>query len=46
METGRNQFLDAYGRWMKTHSEEDKETVNGLGRELKKIDPKFKFEGI
>ena len=45
-ENGRNQFLDAYGRWMKTNSEEDKETVNSLGRELTKVDPKFKFEGI
>lgn len=43
---GRNQFLDAYGDWMRTGAEYYRQRVNALGQALVAIDSKFRFEGI
>lgn len=43
---GRNQFLDAYGDWMRTGAEYYRERVNVLGQALVALDDKFKFDGI
>lgn len=43
---GRNQFLDAYGDWMRTGAEYYRQRVNALGQALVAQDPKFRFEGI
>jgi len=43
---GRNQFLDAYGDWMRTGAEYYRQRVNALGKALVAIDSKFSFEGI
>lgn len=43
---GRDQFLDAYGEWMRSGSDFHRERVNALGRALVARDPKFRFEGI
>ena len=43
---GRDQFLDAYGDWMRTGAEYYRQRVNALGQTLVALDPKFKFEGI
>ncbi|MBI4430129.1 MAG: hypothetical protein HY587_00255 [Candidatus Omnitrophica bacterium] len=40
----RDEFLDVYGSWLRSKSEEDRRKLAGLTEELKKLDPEFRFE--
>lgn len=39
-----DEFLDVYGAWLKTKSEEHRVKLTKLVEELKKLDPAFRFE--
>ena len=43
---GRDNFLDAYGEWMRSGSEFHRQRVNALGGALVKVDSRFRFAGI
>ncbi len=40
----RDEFLDVYGSWLRTKSDEDRAKLVKLTEELKKLDPEFRFE--
>ena len=44
LRTKRDEFLDVYGSWLRTKSDEDRTKLVRLTEELKKLDPEFRFE--